>query len=46
MDSCDSRDIKDENMHIPDSPDLYRYTGDTLPKWKSENKSLLKKCLT
>ena len=43
MDSCDSRDIKDENMHIPD---LYRYTGDTLPKWKSENKSLLKKCLT
>jgi len=36
----------DAEKSIPDSPDLYRYTGTTIPKWKSENKSLLKKCLT
>ena len=31
---------------LPDSPDLNRYCGKDVPKWKPENHSLLKKCLT
>ena len=31
---------------LPDSPDLKRYCGKDVPKWKPENLSLLKKCLT
>ena len=36
----------DAEKSIPDSPDQHRYTGDEIPKWKPENKSLLRKCLT
>ena len=36
----------DAEKSIPDSPNQFRYTGSDIPKWKGENKSLLKKCLT